>query len=101
MTRPDSNPLQSKDIGNLAASINQYYSESPDFVACMVSKFSRKYMGDSVFTKLKSLMTIHEVFYKLDEDAQRTLKNCVDYLRRQKDPKFSKSFFSSDLNSIC
>lgn len=98
MTRPDNTAILTTHIAMLASCINQDY-EDPEFIASSISKFSRKYMEENVYTKIKSIMSIHSVFQKLDPEAQEVLINCISSLRQEEDSKYSKPYFDSDIQS--
>jgi len=98
MTRPDNSAILTTHVAMLASCINQDY-EDPEFIASSMSKFSRKYMEENVYTKIKSIMSIHSVFQKLEPDAQEVLINCISSLRQEEDSKYNKPYFDSDMQS--
>lgn len=98
MTRPDNSAILTTHIAMLASCINQDF-EDPEFIASSVSKFSRKFMEENVYTKIKSVMSIHSVFQKLEPDAQEVLINCISSLRQEEDSKYNKPYFDSDIQS--
>ena len=82
-------------IGTLSSCINQDY-EDAEFLSSIVIKFSRKYMEDNIYTKLKSLISIHSIYQKLENDPQNNFMKCIQCYRQEEDSKLKKSYFSSD-----
>jgi hypothetical protein len=95
MTRPDETLIPTTTFVAIASCINQDF-EDLEFITSVLAKFSRKFTEENGFTKLKSLLSLHSIFHKLDSDPQNVLANLLQSMRKEEDPKHKKKFFSYD-----
>ncbi len=98
MTRPDNNMIATIHVSTLVNSINQDF-EDTGFIVSLITKWSRKFMEPNIYTKLKSLLGLHLVYQKLEDDPQNVIMTCIQSLRKEKDLKYEKSYFYNDIDS--
>lgn len=97
MTRPDDSSTPTTSYAMLATCLNQDY-EDAEFITSVISKLSRKFKEENVYTKLKSLLCLEAVIQKLNDDAQHNICDCISTLISEEDPKFSELYFLNTIN---
>ena len=70
--------------------------DNPQLVVSLLAKFSRKLAESNIFTKLKSVLSIHKITANLEEKAQNALIESIRSLRLEIDEKVGQPFFSLD-----
>lgn len=95
ITRPTDAEIPLGQIDALADSVNEGY-EDPEFIIGILAKFSRKLCEDNVYTKIKSLLSIHLLMQKASDKAQLVILKCMNSLRSEQDNKVKMPFFSTE-----
>ena len=93
LTKPNDLAIPSKSIDELVNCLN-VEADKPAFTVSVMVKFSRKLFEPNIYTKLKSLMSIHILMQSCEDKTQQILKQCISALKMESDAKYGRNFFS-------
>lgn len=95
MTRPNSAAIPISAVDDATSFLNNEY-DSPALVVSMLAKLSRKYSEPNVYTKLKSILSLHAVVQKVSDKACFAVAQSIHTLRREIDEKVGHAFYASE-----
>eukprot|EP01038_Epipyxis_sp_PR26KG_P006055 gene6055-8337_t len=93
LTRPTDNAIAISAIEDVVTIMNTEY-DNAQLVVSLLAKFSRKLSENNIFTKIKSILSIHKIADNLDDKAQNAFLQSIQSLRLEVDEKFNMPFFS-------
>lgn len=70
--------------------------DNPQLVVSLLVKFSRKMSEPIIYTKLKSMMSLHKIVENCGDKAQYAVSQSIKSLRQEIDEKVGLPFFSSE-----
>lgn len=95
LTRPVDAEVPARPVEELVAVLGSEY-ENPEFLVSALAKLSRKLGEINVYTKLKSLFSLHKLMTLSGDDAQVSIMKCMMSLRSEQDSKAGDYFFSME-----
>ncbi len=95
MTRPTEDALTPLEIEQITDILNSEY-DNPQLLVGLLVKFSRKFAEPNIYTKIKTLLSLHRVMSNSETNAQIALSQAVQSLQKEVDEKVDSNFFAID-----
>ncbi len=83
------------EIEQITDILNNEY-DNPQLLVGLLVKFSRKFAEPNVYTKIKTLLSLHRIMDNSKTNAQIALSKAVHSLQKEVDEKVDSNFFAID-----